>query len=491
MKIIKHTFVLICLLPLLFLGIQNTHDWGDDFAQYIIEAKNIQEHKPLEQINYTPNPNNIISPICYPPGFPLIMAVTSSFHHFDIANLNVLLSFFLLLIGYFTFVIFQRWYSFFPSLLAALILVYNPLCLIFKTEVLSDLPFTALMLLLFILYTHPGQKKWHFVLVGLLLAYCINMRFAGWIILISIAGDICLKIIINYYRERTWIFPQWKNHLYLLGSFVMLHVIFYFFFPQHITYPENKHALPMFDRVINNATYNFSVYRFYLESYNLKDWSFISIIISSCLICCFMVGLLFFIFKNRSDQPTVFLVFTLIYAGTVLIHQYGNAGVRLLLPILGFMFFFSAFAFREIFRDFKIKGTYVAIVAGAIVLWCYYGEDKLILTSTAEIPGPFTQEAKLLANFISSNVTDKETIMFAKPRALTLVCDRKTLVHSENPTLEILQEEIKTFHPDYFLVGYQVSDAVTISYFDTKPENWKEVYASGNFRLFKKATSLQ
>ncbi len=471
--ILKHIAVIACLLPLLFLGLKDTHDWGDDFAQYIIEAKNIQQHQPLEKINYIANPNNIISPICYPPGFPLIMAATSSLHHFDIPKLNVLVSFFLLLIGYFMFVIFHRWYSFFPSLLAVLILVYNPLCLIFKTEILSDLPFTALMLLFFIIYTKPEPKKWHFIICGLLLAFCINMRFAGWIILIAVVADLILNMGLTYFKEKILKYPNWKELLYLAGSFLVLHGIFYFFFPQHITYPENKHTLPIFERIISNATYNLSVYRFYLESYDLKEWSFLSIIISSSIIFLFVLGLVFFILKNKTSQPTLFLVFTLIYTGTVLVHQYGNAGVRLLIPILGFILFFAAFAFREIFTNFIFKGTYVATVAGIVVLCCYYGEDKILVTSKAEIPGPFTREAKSLVNYIKTNVSDKETIMFAKPRALTLVCDKRTIVHSENPTMEILQEEIETFKPDYFLVGYDVSDPVTKSYFEIPTENCK------------------
>ena len=83
---IKHTAVIACLLPLLFLNIKDTHDWGDDFAQYLIEAKNISQGLPLAQSGYVENPGYILGPNCYPPGFPLIIALTS----FDISKLNIL-----------------------------------------------------------------------------------------------------------------------------------------------------------------------------------------------------------------------------------------------------------------------------------------------------------------------------------------------------------------------------------------------------------------
>ena len=102
---LKHIAVIACLLPLLFLNIKDSHDWGDDFAQYLIEAKNILEHKPLGESNFIANPNFVLGPNCYPPGFPLIVALTSPLTNMGMCGLNVLISFFLLLIGYFSFLL--------------------------------------------------------------------------------------------------------------------------------------------------------------------------------------------------------------------------------------------------------------------------------------------------------------------------------------------------------------------------------------------------
>ena len=40
-------FVLIgLLLPLFYINVKDSHDWGDDFAQYFIQARNILEGRP-------------------------------------------------------------------------------------------------------------------------------------------------------------------------------------------------------------------------------------------------------------------------------------------------------------------------------------------------------------------------------------------------------------------------------------------------------------
>ena len=48
--------------------LKDGHNWGDDFAQYIINAKNIVTHKPYSEGIILENT------VTYPPGFPLLIA---------------------------------------------------------------------------------------------------------------------------------------------------------------------------------------------------------------------------------------------------------------------------------------------------------------------------------------------------------------------------------------------------------------------------------
>ena len=201
---LKHTAVIVCLLPLLFLNIKSSHDWGDDFAQYLLEAKNISGGDPINKSGFVENANYILGPNCYPPGLPLIIALTSS----DISWLNILMSFFLLCIGYFSFLLLNKWFHFSPALILSLVIVYNPLCLSFKNEVLSDLPFAALVMLFFVLYLSDIKKKWMLILCGLVLAYAVNTRYVGWILFLALLAEIGFKLAVKYKYIGT-IFSIW------------------------------------------------------------------------------------------------------------------------------------------------------------------------------------------------------------------------------------------------------------------------------------------
>jgi hypothetical protein len=69
----------ISITALLFWsGLTNGHDWGDDFAAYIMQAKSITEGRHSEFIEanrFTIEQSSYpIGPVAYPWGFPVLLA---------------------------------------------------------------------------------------------------------------------------------------------------------------------------------------------------------------------------------------------------------------------------------------------------------------------------------------------------------------------------------------------------------------------------------
>ena len=65
---------ILLLLPLFFLNVKTSHDWGDDFAQYLIQAKNIVHHHSQTDNSLIYNGQvNCYSLPAYPVGFPLLL----------------------------------------------------------------------------------------------------------------------------------------------------------------------------------------------------------------------------------------------------------------------------------------------------------------------------------------------------------------------------------------------------------------------------------
>ena len=65
----------IMLIPLFFINVRSSHDWGGDFAMYILQTKNITEAVPQSELPYIYNPDNaVLCPPAYPIGFPLLLS---------------------------------------------------------------------------------------------------------------------------------------------------------------------------------------------------------------------------------------------------------------------------------------------------------------------------------------------------------------------------------------------------------------------------------
>ena len=477
---VKHTAVIVLLLPLLFLNIKSTHDWGDDFAQYLIEAKNIKQGFPLAQSGFVENPNYILGPNCYPPGFPLLIAVISS----DILPLNVLMSFFLLCIGYFSFLLFNKWFHFAPALILTLVIVYNPLCLNFKTEILSDLPFVALILLFFVFYLSDNNKTWMLILCGFILAYAVNVRYVGWVLFIAVISETVYKVAVKYFKHKQhkidWSYI--KHEIWIVCAFFVFHGLFYFLFPHKVIYYDNPKVLSLFERISVNANYNYAVLKYFFSCF---DEGFLNYVVSYGIVFTALIGMLIFIFKPDQLKPTILLFFLLGYIASILIHQYSDTGFRLLIPIITLILFFATYALFVVLAIIPYK-QWLVFCLGLLVLFCYKQNSTRILKSGNDvIPGPYSPEAKATFDFITKNTAEKAGILFSKPRALTYFTNRKTYVNTELATKSVIESELQKINPDYVLICTEITDDSTKVYFEHYQVPWQIVYNNDKFVLLK------
>lgn len=475
---LKHTAVIVSLLPLLFLNIKSSHDWGDDFAQYLIEAENISKGFPINTSGFVENPNYVLGPNCYPPGLPLIIALTSS----DIQWLNILMSFFLVCIGYFSFLLFNKWFHFTPAFVLSFIIVYNPLCLSFKNEVLSDLPFAAFTLLFFILYLSDNKQKWMLIFCGFVLALAINTRYVGWVLFMALLAEIGFKLAVKYYKNH----KKDKNYLiqqtWIIVSFLIFHAMFYVIFPQKITYYDNPKILSFFERISVNANYNYAVLKYFFSCF---DEGFLNYVVSYGIVFTALVGIILFVFKPDSRKPEILLFFLLGYVLSILIHQYSDTGFRLLIPIIPLILFFATYSLFIVLVIVPYK-QYIVFSLGLLVLFCYKQNAAKILLSNNELPGPYSQHAKETFAYIKKNTNDNEGILFAKPRALTYFTDRKTLVNTELLSQTEIEKELNSLDPHYILICPEITDDSTKAYFSTVRPGYELRFENEKFKLLKR-----
>src|ERR1022692_37270 len=135
-----YVLLFVLLTPLFMINIRDSHDWGDDFAQYIYQAKNIVEGIPQSEPCYIYDNPNFASPF-HSIGFSLILTPVYYFFGNNIKAFSILLSIILFLFCFAIFVFNRKYFNNLISVLLVLIFVYNPYTLNFKMEIMTDIPF--------------------------------------------------------------------------------------------------------------------------------------------------------------------------------------------------------------------------------------------------------------------------------------------------------------------------------------------------------------
>ncbi|MBK7311395.1 MAG: glycosyltransferase family 39 protein [Sphingobacteriaceae bacterium] len=296
-KIGLYSIVLALLLPLLFINIKNSHDWGDDFAQYIHQAQNILIGESQNNTGYIYNDNYFIGPTAYPTGFPLVLAVFSKFSKDNLMSLNKLISLFWMLGCFVGFLFFRKHFSYLTALTTTLIIAYNPMMIQFKTEILSDLPFMFFSLLCVYLIDKE-EKLWLSIVTGLLVAFTVHIRSIGFILL----GVLIVYKLLN--TKKTSEANPYKFLIISLSSFLVLYFGLNLAFPCEANYPGLFDTENFWLNLNKQLSYNFDKLDTFFDSYEIKNYYYIGVIASGALIAFSFIG--FIKFLKLTEQVLLF-----------------------------------------------------------------------------------------------------------------------------------------------------------------------------------------
>src|SRR6185295_17632430 len=111
-----------------FINIRYDHDWGDDFAMYIIEAKKIATGQSLLDLGYLYDRVNAGGgPPAYPVGFPLMLAPVYRFFGISFRHFHYLMSALAAAFSILTFLYIRKKTGVVAGAFAlALVLAFNP-----------------------------------------------------------------------------------------------------------------------------------------------------------------------------------------------------------------------------------------------------------------------------------------------------------------------------------------------------------------------------
>ncbi len=435
------------------------HDWGDDFASYLMQAQSIVEgttHKFMEENRFTieKSTNRRLGPVAYPWGMPVLLAPL-----YRLFGLNLLALKSLSVVCY---VLFLAAIAFFLSprhsclyfLLLVSLFALNPQILSFLDEILSDIPFmffstTSVFLIGRILIERrplisPLADR---LLLGVFFAASTFIRINGVLLVPAAFGAQVFSLLqaesvtetlrsdrsspihrlVSYLRSET------KNaliHASPYASFIGLALIWYHIFPAG----ETSH-LSYFVLSSPRVVYQHLTSYFTLPAEFFSGAPYPHIIYRATL-PFLAAGVIKSLYR---DFPMfLYALFTvLLYASLPF-----NAALRYFYPLFPFYVHF-VFVGLQWFSE-TLGGLRARLVQGlsvglfAVVTVCFLqsaAHQALanIQAHRAVSSGPFTETSQNLFSFVRENTAEDSVIVFFKPRAMRMLTNRRS-VQLDNPS---------------------------------------------------------
>jgi hypothetical protein len=470
---------LLAGLPVFFINIKTGHDWGDDFARYLEQARNIISGLPQDKSGFIPNPDFYIGPQSYPAGFPIILALWGKLFSLEIISLNYLISIFLFAAAIALFLIYRRDFSPFIALCLILLFLYHPLSQALKSEVLSDIPYTTLSLLCLLFY--KPEKKYFLLASGLLLAFSVHTRSIGFMLAIAFAVVHGTEAFSGLKKQMK---PEWKKYFFFWGSAVIFYLLIMLLFPVSSNYLLTA-GKPLKQTFLTHSYYYLWVLDGSFKEFDQQNWRILGMLAGSAFITLGIIGWILSLKNNPSHR--LIDIYCLLYYLMISFYPYGDAGFRFLLPIFGFILFYVAVALKYFMKDFHFNKK---IIAGALTLVLFYqysfGLGIITDKTRPQENGPNTPDAADMLAFIKSNVKDDESICFSKPKALSYYSGKKCVSINESRERKDIKNELDKWNCSWFAYYSGVSGDVALHAVAEDTLGWTKVFGNSSSQLFKR-----
>ena len=231
-------FIVVIIAVSLMLGasmLTRGHQWGDDFAWYILQAKSIWNGTTNEFIKQSAFTNDqsttYVGPLAYPWGYPLLLVPSYAIKGIHPLALKLPSLFFYTGFLACLYLLMKARLSGAESLLLVSLFAFNPLLLQFLDQILSDIPYLFFSTLSLWLVTKEGKHSTQQnILIGVSIFLVTFLRATGILLL----G--CFLLVeffrsINYRRDWGAVRQVVLDSLAVCVSFILLWALNSVLFP--------------------------------------------------------------------------------------------------------------------------------------------------------------------------------------------------------------------------------------------------------------------
>ena len=449
MRTLRDPFLLIIILLSLVISsatLTRGHEWGDDWASYVMQSKSILSNKTnefVERNTFTIFESSFqIGPVAYPWGYPLILApmVTLKGVHALTLKLPGLLFFAGFLICF--YLLTKDRLTRTESLLLVSLFAFNPTFVKFPDYILSDIPFLFFIVLGLLLIAQFKPGTWTSVTLGAVIFYAFFTRTTGIILL----GSFLAYQALCFYNQPSARKTVLTNSALTLFSFGLLVIITSFVFPNgQGSYLEQLKGLTP---VIFKSNITSYFYLFMLFFGTSPTWTYIYYV----LVAFFLIGA----WTQRNADQHIIIFFALYLIAMLFWPEW--QGIRFIFPLLPIFVYITFQGISAVVQKLPekhhwfIKGF--TNVFWLVIIGIFIFNSGTVaysnLKDNRKINGPFDPSSTDVYNFIRTKTPPDSVIVFYKPRAMRLFTDRDTFMSTECDRLSL---------GDYLVLSYKAENS--------------------------------
>ncbi len=437
---------------LLWTGLSRGQDWGDDFAQYIMQARSLVEGRPAEFITVNrfivENSVYAVGPVTYPWGYPLLLAPVYAAFGLDPIALKIVDAACFLVFLAVIWAGFGRYHTGVWRIALVSLFALNPMLLSFVNSILADLPFllasTGAVLLTGRLVVDQRRlisPVWDHLLLGAAIAAAFVIRINGVLLVATLAVAQVITLVTCVRRNGSLHRPDARaiyrfcrdpgNMQYLLVSllpyvtFVVLVVTFRLLLPE-----GGLSGQKAIFSGISLATIKSNINLYAALPAEFFAGVPHALVLFGATVPLAIAGAAA---RLRHDYHVI------TYLGlTILLYLLWptTGGIRYVFPILPFYLSFVVSSFEQYVggsgHPERAVRSALCIVPVFLLLTFFAGQSvghaaSNLSRSRAVSSGPFVETSRNLFSYVAHNTKPDAVIVFFKPRLMALMTGRRSV----------------------------------------------------------------
>lgn len=464
-KLSLSTFGIVGLLAsaalLILISLTPYHNWGGDFASYIMQAQSILDGNMgefLAKNAFTVKGFPELAPVAYPWGHPLLLipALVFGGENTIFACKLVGLLFFLLS----ALVLYMQYKDTLPSFWVMSmvgLLVYNYVFIINVNTIFSDFSsmFFCMSALCLIVRAVANRNevfapRWDHALLGICIFAAYVNRATNLLLLPTLFATQVLVLFMQPALRRQ---PRvWIETALPYAAFFVCWLSWELTFPKGASYSLDLFSAVTLQNSLLNAEYYIGLLNFLFPflggpislQVHLGDLvPFVTAPIANVLLGCALIFVVRGIWEHwRSQYPV--LLFSAMLLGVYILFP-GRQGLRYIFPILPFYLFFMIAGIYAMVRTASKKMqlcaqgavlAFVLLVAGQSGYWAMQNYAEKGARPVQGVLGPYAVQSQELFRYIVQNTSPDSVITFFKPRVMRMLTGRNSRAQLDSTPLE-------------------------------------------------------